>query len=151
MGIISRKLAVLVLEDGSIFKGYSLGKIGIATGEICFNTGMTGYQEIYTDPSYFGQIIINTSSHIGNYGTVDNEQESNRPQINGVIINEYSETYSRFNSEESLEDYFIKNPYIDTTTAIFATIILIIFGAIAGYIPAKRAASIKPIVALRDE
>ena len=108
MGFITRKPAILILEDGSIFKGFSLGKIGSATGEICYNTGMTGYQEIYTDPSYFGQIIINTSSHIGNYGTVDNEQESSIPQINGVIINEYSQTYSRFNSDESLEEYFLK-------------------------------------------
>ena len=115
MGLISRKPAVLVLEDGSIFNGSSLGKIGIATGEICYNTGMTGYQEIYTDPSYFGQIIINTSSHIGNYGTIDNEQESSCPQINGVVINEYSETYSRVDSNESLEEYFIKN----NTVAIY--------------------------------
>ena len=115
MGLISRKPAVLLLEDGSFFKGNSLGKIGTATGEICYNTGMTGYQEIYTDPSYFGQIIINTSSHIGNYGTLDNEQESKEPQINGVIINEYSEVYSRSNSDESLEEYFIKN----NTVAIF--------------------------------
>ena len=88
MGLITRKPAVLVLEDGTVYKGFSLGKIGIATGEICYNTGMTGYQEIYTDPSYFGQIIINTSSHIGNYGTLDDEQESPFPQISGVIINE---------------------------------------------------------------
>lgn len=115
MELKSRKSAVLLLEDGSVFEGTSLGKIGIATGEICFNTGMTGYQEIYTDPSYFGQIIINTSSHIGNYGTVDEEQESELPQINGVIINEYSEVYSRSNSEESLEEYFIKN----NTVAIY--------------------------------
>ena len=115
MGFITRKPAVLILEDGSIFKGFSLGKIGTATGEICYNTGMTGYQEIYTDPSYFGQIIINTSSHIGNYGTVDDEQESSIPQINGVVINEYSETYSRSNSDESLEEYFLKN----NTVAIY--------------------------------
>ena len=115
MGLITRKPAVLVLEDGSVFEGFSLGKIGVATGEICYNTGMTGYQEIYTDPSYFGQIIINTSSHIGNYGTVEDEQESSSPQISGVIINEYSEIYSRSNSDESLEDYFIKN----NTVAIY--------------------------------
>ena len=107
MGFITRKPAVLILEDGSSFKGFSLGKIGTATGEICYNTGMTGYQEIYTDPSYFGQIIINTSSHIGNYGTVDEDQESAIPQINGVIINEYSEAYSRSNSHQSLEEYFL--------------------------------------------
>tara|TARA_B100001093_G_C26827117_1_gene1014519 strand:- start:237 stop:1340 length:1104 start_codon:yes stop_codon:yes gene_type:complete len=115
MGLITRKPAVLVLEDGTVYKGFSLGKIGIATGEICYNTGMTGYQEIYTDPSYFGQIIINTSSHIGNYGTVDDEQESPFPQISGVIINEYSEIFSRSNSDESLEDYFLKN----NTVAIY--------------------------------
>ena len=67
MALKSRKSAILLLEDGSVFEGTSLGKIGIATGEICYNTGMTGYQEIYTDPSYYGQIIINTSSHIGNF------------------------------------------------------------------------------------
>ena len=115
MAIKSRKPAILLLEDGSFFEGTSLGKIGTATGEICYNTGMTGYQEIYTDPSYYGQIIINTSSHIGNYGTVDDEQESACPQINGVIINEYSEIYSRSNSDESLEEYFIKN----NTVAIY--------------------------------
>ena len=109
MSSISKSPAILVLEDGTVFKGKSLGKIGTATGEICFNTGMTGYQEIYTDPSYFGQIIVNTSSHIGNYGTINSEQESNNPQINGVIINEYSVVYSRYNSTSSLEDYFLKN------------------------------------------
>ena len=102
MELKSRKSAVLLLEDGSIFKGTSLGKIGIATGEICFNTGMTGYQEIYTDPSYFGQIIINTSSHIGNYGAVDEEQESELPQINGVVINEYSYSYEKGNEKFSI-------------------------------------------------
>ena len=109
MSFISKSNAILVLEDGTVFKGKSLGKIGTATGEICFNTGMTGYQEIYTDPSYFGQIIINTSSHIGNYGTINSEQESNSPQVNGVIINEYSVVYSRYNSTSSLENYFLKN------------------------------------------
>ena len=109
MSSILKSPAILVLEDGTVFKGKSLGKIGTATGEICFNTGMTGYQEIYTDPSYFGQIIVNTSSHIGNYGTINSEQESNNPQINGVIINEYSVVYSRYNSTSSLEDYFLKN------------------------------------------
>ena len=107
--------ATLLLSDGTIFYGKPCGKIGTTTGEIAFNTGMTGYQEIYTDPSYFGQIIINTSSHIGNYGTVEDEQESSSPQISGVIINEYSEIYSRSNSDESLEDYFIKN----NTVAIY--------------------------------
>ena len=116
MKYTTRKPALILLADGTIFHGKAVGgKEGTSFGEVCFNTGMTGYQEIFTDPSYFGQIIINTSSHIGNYGTVDEEQESKFPQINGVIINEYSEVYSRSNSEESLEDYFIKN----NTVAIF--------------------------------
>jgi len=69
--------ALLVLQDGSVFKGLALGKIGTAGGEICFNTGMTGYQEIYTDPSYYGQVIVNTTSHIGNYGIqLKTEEES---------------------------------------------------------------------------
>ena len=109
MNFILKPPAILVLEDGTVFRGKSLGQIGIATGEICFNTGMTGYQEIYTDPSYFGQIIINTSSHIGNYGTINSEQESNSPQVNGIIINEYSVVFSRYNSTSSLEDYLLKN------------------------------------------
>ena len=109
------KNAILLLADGRAFKGSAFGAEGETIGEVCFNTGMTGYQEIYTDPSYFGQIIINTSSHIGNYGTVDDEQESSFPQISGVIINEYSEIFSRSNSDESLEDYFIKN----NTVAIY--------------------------------
>ena len=62
--------AILILEDGLHFEGKALGKIGTTGGEICFNTGMTGYQEIYTDPSYLGQIVINTTSHIGKYGNI---------------------------------------------------------------------------------
>jgi carbamoyl-phosphate synthase small subunit len=67
--------AYLLLEDGLLVQGTAIGKRGTTGGEICFNTGMTGYQEIYTDPSYYGQIIVNTTSHIGNYGTVNEEQE----------------------------------------------------------------------------
>ncbi len=68
--------AVLMLEDGSIFHGHSAGKIGTTIGEICFNTGMTGYQEVFTDPSYFGQILVATNAHIGNYGAKDEDSES---------------------------------------------------------------------------
>lgn len=97
--------AYLLLEDGTIFKGYSIGLDGTSGGEICFNTGMTGYQEIYTDPSYYGQIIVNTTSHIGNYGVVSAENESARPQISGVVINTFSDVFSRFTGEDSLQNY----------------------------------------------
>ena len=99
----------MLLADGSFYEGTSIGSEGTSGGEICFNTGMTGYQEVYTDPSYYGQIVINTTSHIGNYGTVDPEQESDRPKINGLIINEFSEMYSRSDSELSLDDYLKNN------------------------------------------
>ena len=77
--------AYLLLEDGLLVEGTAIGKIGTSGGEICFNTGMTGYQEIYTDPSYYGQIIVNTTAHIGNYGAIDVEQESAATRIAGLI------------------------------------------------------------------
>lgn len=101
--------AVLLLADGTLYKGYAIGKTGTTGGEICFNTGMTGYQEIYTDPSYFGQIVVNTSSHIGNYGVNDDEQESDAPKISGVVINEFSKIFSRKTASGSLQDYLEKN------------------------------------------
>lgn len=97
--------AYLLLQDGQVYKGIAIGKIGTTGGEICFNTGMTGYQEIYTDPSYYGQIIVNTTSHIGNYGTVSSEQESDRPKISGLVVNSFSTDYSRNVANESLDQY----------------------------------------------
>ncbi|QHL88751.1 glutamine-hydrolyzing carbamoyl-phosphate synthase small subunit [Nibribacter ruber] len=100
--------AVLVLEDGTIFQGKSLGKIGTTGGEICFNTGMTGYQEIFTDPSYYGQIVVTTVSHVGNYGVQPEEVESNAIQIKGLICKDFSSTFSRKTAEGSLQEYFEK-------------------------------------------
>jgi carbamoyl-phosphate synthase small subunit len=103
----SRQKAYLVLEDGKVFEGKAVGKIGTTTGEICFNTGMTGYQEIYTDPSYFGQIIVNTSSHIGNYGVHNADVESNRVMFNGLVCKSFSTLSSRLDGDGSLHDYFV--------------------------------------------
>ena len=102
------KHAILLLEDGAIFFGKAAGKIGTTTGEICFNTGMTGYQEVFTDPSYFGQIAVMTSPHIGNYGTVDTEQESDAVKIKGMVTKSFSKSFSRAKSETSLQHYFEK-------------------------------------------
>ncbi|MBX2961823.1 MAG: glutamine-hydrolyzing carbamoyl-phosphate synthase small subunit [Cyclobacteriaceae bacterium] len=99
------KKAYLLLADGFLMAGKLIGKPGTTGGEICFNTGMTGYQEIYTDPSYYGQIIVNTTAHIGNYGTVDAEQESDSPKISGLVVNDFSEDFSRKTSQESLQAY----------------------------------------------
>ena len=102
--------AVLMLADGTVFYGKSLGKIGTTIGEICFNTGMTGYQEIFTDPSYFGQIIIMTSSHIGNYGVKPDEVESSSVKIAGMVCKEFAgNNFSRTQCSESLQSYFEKN------------------------------------------
>jgi len=109
MKLPKRKKAYLKLEDGLLFEGLAIGEPGTTGGEICFNTGMTGYQEIYTDPSYFGQIVINTTPHIGNYGAVDSEQESDRPQIKGLIVNDYSAVYSRNTATSSLQEYLVKH------------------------------------------
>ncbi len=97
--------AFLLLEDGLLVEGTAIGKVGTTGGEICFNTGMTGYQEIYTDPSYYGQIIVNTTAHIGNYGALDEEQESGATKIAGVVVNDFAEQYSRREAKESLQQY----------------------------------------------
>jgi carbamoyl-phosphate synthase small subunit len=101
--------AYLLLADGLLVEGKAIGKKGTTGGEICFNTGMTGYQEIYTDPSYYGQIIVNTTAHIGNYGTVDEEQESGAPKIAGLVVNEFSSEFSRKTAGESLQQYLEKH------------------------------------------
>lgn len=101
--------AILLLEDGHIFYGKAFGKIGTTTGEICFNTGMTGYQEVFTDPSYTGQVIIMNNVHIGNYGVKDKDVESNSVKIKGLIGRNLEDQYSRIQANGSLTDYLIDN------------------------------------------
>ena len=104
--------AYLLLEDGLLLEGLSIGFKGTSGGEICFNTGMTGYQEIYTDPSYAGQIVINTAAHIGNYGTVEMEDESDGAKIAGLIVNEFSAMHSRKSATETLQEYLERNKIV---------------------------------------
>lgn len=105
----SHQPALLLLEDGTALEGFALGKIGTMGGEICFNTGMTGYQEIYTDPSYYGQIVVNTTAHIGNYGVqLESEEESSSIKISGMVCNAFSQIYSRKTADFSLQTYFEK-------------------------------------------
>jgi carbamoyl-phosphate synthase small subunit len=98
--------AILLLADGTVYHGKAAGKIGTTTGEICFNTGMTGYQEIFTDPSYFGQIMVTTNSHIGNYGIHKEEIESDSIKIAGLVCKNFNIGYSRKEASESIQDYF---------------------------------------------
>ena len=99
-----------MLADGTIFYGKSVGNAeGTAFGEVCFNTGMTGYQEIFTDPSYFGQLMVMTNAHIGNYGAKHDEVESDSVKIAGLICKNFSYSYSRPDADESLLDFLNKN------------------------------------------
>lgn len=104
-----REKALILLADGTIFYGKSIGKKGTAFGEVCFNTGTTGYQEIFTDPSYFGQLMVTTNAHIGNYGILSEEVESNSIKISGLICKNFSFNYSRPAADDSLENFFEKN------------------------------------------
>jgi len=105
-----RQIAIILLADGTIFYGKSVGnKQGTAFGEVCFNTGMTGYQEIFTDPSYYGQLMVTTNAHIGNYGTQKDEVESDSIKISGLICKNFSYDYSRDVADSSLEDFLNAN------------------------------------------
>lgn len=103
----NKQQAILLLEDGNVFYGKAFGKIGTTTGEICFNTGMTGYQEVFTDPSYYGQIIIMNAVHVGNYGVKAADVESSSVKIKGLIARNLEERYSRFQADNSLQQYLV--------------------------------------------
>ena len=106
----TRKKALILLADGTIFHGKAVGgKQGTAFGEVCFNTGMTGYQEIFTDPSYFGQLMVTTNAHIGNYGVNNQEAESEGIKIAGLICRNFSYNYSRDLADDSLENFLNQN------------------------------------------
>ena len=101
--------AYLLLEDGTFLEGSSIGANGTTVGEICFNTGMTGYQETYTDPSYYGQILIQTHIHIGNYGVSTAETETDTPKISGLVVKTFASDYSRDLAEDSLDNFLKKH------------------------------------------
>jgi carbamoyl-phosphate synthase small subunit len=109
---MSSTQAVLLLKDGTYFKGKAVGKIGTTTGEICFNTGMTGYQEVFTDPSYFGQILVETNVHIGNYGVSDRDIESENIKISGLVCSTFSQHHSRKMADSGIDDYFVGNQVV---------------------------------------
>ena len=108
MKYTSKDKAIVLLSDGTIFHGKSVGIKGTTTGEICFNTGVTGYQEIFTDPSYFGQIMLSTVAHIGNYGVHNDEVDSDGIKISGLVCKNFSKDFSRPDADGSLYDYFEK-------------------------------------------
>jgi len=107
-----KKPALLILADGHVFHGMSFGKVGIATGEICFNTGMTGYQEVFTDPSYTGQVLIMNNVHIGNYGVKKSDVESGTVKIRGLIARNLEEQFSRMLADGDLNAYLVDNQIV---------------------------------------
>src|SRR5687768_12135566 len=109
MKIYEERKAVVLLEDGKTYYGKAAGKIGTATGEICFNTGMTGYQEIFTDPSYYGQIMVCTNAHVGNYGIRKVESQSGNIKIAALVCRNFNTTHSRKMADESIQQFFLDN------------------------------------------
>lgn len=107
--------ALLLLEDGTVFEGRSCGVKGTTAGEICFNTSMTGYQEVFTDPSYFGQILVSTNVHIGNYNVNDEEVESGQINIAGLVCKSFQQMGSRQQSNGTLQEYFEKHQLVGIT------------------------------------
>src|ERR1700709_2197697 len=101
--------AILALEDGRIFRGKSFGARAECSGEVVFNTPLTGYQEIFTDPSYAGQIVVLTNPHIGNYGTTPSDAEAARPMIEGLVTREFSAMSSNWRSTEVADEYLERN------------------------------------------
>lgn len=104
--------AILLLADGYVLRGKAFGKTGTAAGEICFNTGMTGYQEVFTDPSYYGQVLIMNSVHIGNYGVKNTDVESNSVKIKALVGRNLEDKFSRYQADNSLNEYLLKNEIV---------------------------------------
>ncbi|MDE3249054.1 MAG: glutamine-hydrolyzing carbamoyl-phosphate synthase small subunit [Bacteroidota bacterium] len=105
MAATAQPTAILVLADGSVYYGKAFGAKGTTTGEICFNTGMTGYQEVFTDPSYYGQVLIMNNAHIGNYGVKESDVESSGVKIKGLIGRNLEEQFSRKTANGSMDEY----------------------------------------------
>lgn len=110
-----RPAALLALEDGTTWPGFGFGKLGDTTGEIVFNTSMTGYQEVITDPSYHGQIVVMTASQIGNVGCNPDDDESNRAWVAGFAVRELSSLTSNYRAHQSLDDYLRERDVVSIT------------------------------------
>jgi carbamoyl-phosphate synthase small subunit len=144
--------AILALEDGSVFHGEAFGARASACGEVCFNTSMTGYQEILTDPSYKGQIVTMTYPHIGNYGVNRADVESWQPHVSGFVVRELSPVVSNWRSEQSLGDYLKEHgiPGISGIDTRALTKKLRVFGAMKGFIATEPATAASAVAAARD-
>ncbi len=112
---MSEQTAKLALEDGTIVVGQAVGHAGETSGELCFNTSMSGYQEILTDPSYVGQLMMMTYPHIGNYGCFEEATEADRPMVNGLVVRAFTDQHSNESAEESLDAYMKRHELVGIT------------------------------------
>ena len=144
--------AILALEDGSIFHGRGFGARASACGEVCFNTSMTGYQEILTDPSYKGQIVTMTYPLIGNYGVNEQDVESWRPHVAGFVIRELSPVVSNWRADYTLADYLEKNaiPGIQDVDTRALTKKLRVRGALKGFISTEKVSDAEAVERARN-
>src|SRR5260221_1320366 len=144
--------AILALEDGSIFHGEGFGASASACGEVCFNTSMTGYQEILTDPSYKGQIVAMTYPHIGNYGVNRQDVESWRPHVSGFVIRELSPVVSNWRADYALSEYLEKNgiPGIQGIDTRALTKKLRVRGALNGFISTEGVGDAEAVKRAKD-
>src|SRR5213082_3650738 len=140
--------AVLALEDGSVLHGEGFGASASACGEVCFNTSMTGYQEILTDPSYKGQIVAMTYPLIGNYGVNSQDVESWRPHVSGFVVRELSPVVSNWRADSSLAEYLDKYgiPGIQGIDTRALTKRLRVRGALNGFISTENISDSESIV-----
>lgn len=115
MSLYSRDKAIIALSDGTVEHGYAIGKKGTTGGELCFNTSMVGYQEIFTDPSYYGQLMMMTYPHIGNYGTMSRDDEARKVMIAGLIVRSFSWEHSNLQADGNLQEYLERNEVVGIT------------------------------------
>jgi len=144
--------AILALEDGSVFRGRGFGARASACGEVCFNTSMTGYQEILTDPSYKGQIVTMTYPLIGNYGVNEQDVESWRPHVAGFVIRELSPVVSNWRADCTLADYLEKNaiPGVQDVDTRALTKKLRVRGAMKGFISTEKVSDAEAVERARN-
>ncbi|PSQ83622.1 MAG: carbamoyl phosphate synthase small subunit, partial [Bacteroidetes bacterium QS_7_67_15] len=112
---VERPPARLAFSDGTVLEGRAVGRRGTTGGELCFNTSMTGYQEILTDPSYHGQLMTMTYPHIGNYGASEEDLEADAPMVAGLVVRSFSEEYSNPLADESLEAWMQRHGLVGIT------------------------------------
>src|SRR5690554_5347224 len=150
-----QKPAILLLENGTFFEGYACGKIGTTIGELSYANNITGYQEVFTDPSLYGKLLVMTNTHLGNYGVKDTESESDKVQIAGLVCKDFSENYSRDQADGDLQSFLDDSSTVGITRIDTRQLVKIIRekGSMKAIISSDNldVQSLKPQLQLRDQ